>query len=165
MTQADSDRTSNLDLAIGIIFHLADGTIQSCNTDAEKILGYAAEQLIGTSSFELPWQTIHEERSSFSPETHPAIASLKTSQPCSDVVMGFYKPKGDLVWLSIDTLPLFKANNTELYGVEITFRDITEDFQTQITPQALSQKQLNAANASPSPQTPTEQHQATVDAV
>ena len=120
MKQADSDRTSNLDLAIGIIFHLADGTIQSCNTDAEKILGYAAEQLIGTSLFELPWQTIHEERSSLSPETHPAIATFSTNQPRSDVVMGFSQPGGNLVCLSIDTLPLFKANNSELYGVEIT---------------------------------------------
>ena len=121
----NSNLTSNSTVAVGIVIHLADGTIQSCNTDAEIILGYSAEQLIGANSFEPSWQTIHQDGSPFTPETYPATISLRTGQPCSNVVMGFYQSSGDLVWLSIDTLPLCKANNTELYGVEVSFIDIT----------------------------------------
>ncbi|VEP18647.1 Histidine kinase [Hyella patelloides LEGE 07179] len=132
--------TSELNTAVGVIFHLADGTIQSCNAEVEALLGYTVEQLVGTSAFDPPWQTIHEDGSIFLPETYPAIFSLRTGRVCSDVVMGFYKPSGELVWLSIDTLPLFKADNTQAYGVEVTFRDITQNIEAQITRQNSSQK-------------------------
>ncbi|MCC0179575.1 PAS domain-containing protein [Waterburya agarophytonicola K14] len=128
------NRTSSTDTAVGIIFYLADGTIQSCNPDAEKILGYTVEQLVETSSFNLPWQTIHEDGSLFLPETYPITVSIRTGKSCSDVIVGFYKPNGDLIWLSVDTLPLFKAGNAEAYGVETTFKDITEDLKVQFTP-------------------------------
>ncbi|MEM8779902.1 MAG: PAS domain-containing protein, partial [Cyanobacteria bacterium P01_G01_bin.49] len=130
--------TSELNTTVGVIFHSADGTIQSCNADVETLLGYTIEQLIGTSAFDPPWQTIHEDGSIFLPETYPAIFSLRTGRICSDVVMGFYKPSGELVWLLIDTLPLFKADNTQAYGVEVTFRDITQDIKAQITRQSSS---------------------------
>jgi PAS domain S-box-containing protein len=132
--------TSELNTAIGIIFHLADGTIQSCNANAAELLGYTVEQLVGASAFDPPWQTIHEHGSIFLPETYPAIFSLRTGRVCSDVVMGFYQPSGELVWLSIDTLPLFKIDKSKPYGVEVTFRDITEDIVTQITSQNSPQK-------------------------
>ena len=136
----NSNLTSNSTAAVGIVIHLADGTIQSCNTDAEIILGYSAEQLIGANSFEPSWQTIHQDGSPFTRETYPATISLRTGQPCSDVVMGFYQPSKDLVWLSIDTLPLCKANNTELYGIEVSFVDITAEISAKIPPADLLPK-------------------------
>ena len=142
--KTNSSRTSDTASAVGIVFQLADGTIQSCNIDAEIILGYTAEQLIGTSIFSPPWQTIHENGSPLLIETHPAIASLRTGQACSDAIVGFYQPSGNLVWLSIDTLPLFKADNTIPYGVEVTFRDITKEIKAQITPQSLPKQQSSA---------------------
>ena len=131
------NRTSNSTAAVGVIFHLADGTIQSCNVEAENILGYTAKQLIGASPFNPPWQTIHEDGSVFPTESYPAIVSIRTGQPCSDVIMGFYKPDGDLVWISIDTLPLVKVNSNELYGVEVSFIDVTKDVGTGIISKAL----------------------------
>ncbi|MDJ0569785.1 MAG: PAS domain-containing protein [Pleurocapsa sp. MO_192.B19] len=119
---------------MGRIFHLANGTIQSCNANACKILGYSFEQLVGSSSFELPWQTIQENDSAFFLETHPAIASIKTTQPYYNVLIGFYQPSGDLIRLSINTLPLYKANSNELYGVEVSFIDLTQDTKVRIKP-------------------------------
>ena len=137
---------------VGVIFHLADGTIQSCNVEAENILGYTAKQLIGASPFEPPWQTIHEDGSPFPTESYPAIVSIKTGQPCSDVIMGFYKPNGDLVWISIDTLPLIKVNSNELYGVEVSFVDVTKDVGTGIISKA-----LDRIGEEQSPRTPTKE--------
>lgn len=134
------NRTSTTTSAVGIIFHLADGTIQSCNKNAETILGYTSEQMVGCSSFEPPWQTIHRDGSVFLPETYPATTSLRTGQSCSDVVMGFYRPSGDLIWLAIDTLPLFKANSSEPYGVEVTFIDITDEIKAQTTPRTSTKR-------------------------
>jgi PAS domain S-box-containing protein len=122
----DSNRSLNSTPAVGIILQIADGCIQSCNHEAERILGYTAKQLIEANYFEPPWQTIHQDGSIFSATTHPGITSLKTGQPCSDVVMGFHKPDGDLVWLSIATQPLFQASNSQAYAVVVSFTDITE---------------------------------------
>ena len=139
------NRTSNL-TAVGVIFYLADGTIQSCNAAAENILGYTVEQLIGASVFELPWQAIHQD-GSVPPHTHPAIASIRTGQPGSDVVMGVYKSNGDLVWISLDTLPLVKVNSDELYGVEMSFVEVAEDMEAITKSKALNEER--------SPQTTT----------
>ncbi len=133
--------------AIGIVFQLADGTIQSCNTNAEVILGCTAEQLIGASTFDPPWQTIYEDGSPFPSENHPAIVSIRTGQPCSDVVMGFYRLSGELVWLLIATQPLFKVNSTEPYGVEVSFKDITQQIEVQFTPESQTPVELPPTNA------------------
>ncbi|WP_019508113.1 hybrid sensor histidine kinase/response regulator [Pleurocapsa sp. PCC 7319] len=133
----DIDRTLNHSAAVGRIFHLADGTIQSCNANACKILGYSFEELVGSSSFELPWQTIQENDSIFFLETHPAIASIKTVQPFNNLLMGFYRSSGDLIRLSINTLPLCKANSNELYGVEVSFINLTQDTKVRITPKTI----------------------------
>ncbi|BAU63417.1 multi-sensor hybrid histidine kinase [Stanieria sp. NIES-3757] len=122
----------NLAAEKGIVLHGADGSIQACNADAEKILGYTAKQLVGSSSFEPPWQTIHEDGAAFSPETHPAIVTLKTGQPCTDVVMGFYKPNGKLIWLLLNSQPLFTENQTKPYGVIVTFTVISKQKQSEL---------------------------------
>ena len=122
----DINRTLNPTVAVGKIFHLANGTIQSCNANACEILGYSFEQLVGTSLFELPWQVIQDNDSTFVLETHPAIASMQTARASDNLLMGFNKPSGDLIRLSIDTLPLYKANDKKLYGVEISFIALTQ---------------------------------------
>ncbi len=47
----------------GTVLQLADGTIQGCNPAAEEILGLTAEQLIGRTCLDPPWQAIHEDGS------------------------------------------------------------------------------------------------------
>ena len=138
--------TSNSTAARGVVFHLEDGTIQSCNPNAARILGYSAEQLIGTSYFEPPWQTIDEDGSVLPPENHPAIASLKTGKPYNDIVVGFYKTNGDLVWLSIDSLPLFRANSTKPYGAVVSFADISDRY-TASEPETKINLELNSQAA------------------
>ncbi len=110
----------------GMIFQLADTTIQACNSAAEKILGYQLHQIVGKTFFEPPWQIIHENGSVVTPATHPAMVALQTKQPCKNMVMGFYQPTGKLGWLLLNSQPLFPANQAEPYAVVTTFIDITE---------------------------------------
>lgn len=146
--KTNPNRTLNSTTAVGVLFHLVDGTIQSCNPDAEEILGYSAKGLVEADFFDPPWQTIHQDGSSFLPENHPAIASIKTGQPYSDVIMGFYKPNNDLIWLSINTQPLIKPNTTELYGVEVTFVDVTQNISLEVVPQSSLKKSSSEQIAS-----------------
>ncbi|AFZ59737.1 PAS domain S-box protein [Anabaena cylindrica FACHB-243] len=110
----------------GMIFQLADTTIQACNAAAERILGYTTEQILGKTPFKSPLQTVHEDGSLFTAATYPCLVSLQTGKPCKNIVMGLYQPTGNLVWLLLNSQPLFQANTTSPYAVVTTFKDITE---------------------------------------
>ncbi|GAB4531797.1 MAG: hypothetical protein Tsb0014_15610 [Pleurocapsa sp.] len=122
----DSRAAFNSIATVGIIFQLADGSIQSCNREAERILGYTARQLIAADYFAPPWQTIHQDGSIFPAADHPGIISLKTGKPCSDIVMGFSQPDEQLVWLLVETQPLFQGDNLQPYAVVVSFIDLKE---------------------------------------
>lgn len=110
----------------GMILQLADGTICACNAGAERILGYTIEQIQAYTFTNFPWQTVDEEGTPFPSEAHPASVALQTGKPCVNVYRGIYKPNGKLIWLLLNSQPLFKANETVPYAVVTTFTDITE---------------------------------------
>jgi PAS domain S-box-containing protein len=125
----------------GVVLHLANGTIQACNRTAEKILGLTLEQLQDGNAINSPWQTIHADGTPFATDNHPVMVTLRTGQPCTNVVMGLYQPKGELIWLLMSTEPLWGVEDTP-YGAIATFTEITEqiNWRTTDTP-------LEAANA------------------
>jgi PAS domain S-box-containing protein len=109
----------------GIILLDAEGTIRACNASAERILGLTADQIMGRNLQEAHWQAFNEDGSPFPDEERPAMVTLRTGQPCRDV-MGVNKPDGTWRWLSINSQPLYKADGTTLNGVVASFQDITE---------------------------------------
>jgi PAS domain S-box-containing protein len=112
-------------LSEGVILQAQDGTIQASNPAAEQILGLTAEQMSGRISSELRWRTIHEDGSPFPEEDHPVTITLRTGHPLNNVVMGVYKPDGDLRWLSINSQPLIRPDESQPYAVVASFNDIT----------------------------------------
>jgi PAS domain S-box-containing protein len=114
-------------LSEGIVTYAMDGRIMTCNASAERILGLSEDEITGRTSLDPRWHTIHEDGSLFTAETHPAMLTLNTGQPCRDVVMGVYKPDGSLVWVLINSQPLFKPEDTsgKHFGVVASFADIT----------------------------------------
>jgi PAS domain S-box-containing protein len=110
----------------GIVLLDTDGSIRACNASAERILGLSAEQMMGRTPHDPRWRAIHEDGSPFPGETHPPMVTLRTGQPCSNVIMGVHKPDGTLTWISINSQPLFWADGTTLCGVAASFEDITE---------------------------------------
>ncbi|WP_448562853.1 PAS domain S-box protein [Trichothermofontia sp.] len=110
----------------GIILHQADGTITACNTAAERILGLPAEQILGKSVIDPMWRTIHEDGSPFLGQDYPASVTLRTGQPQSQVVIGIYRPDGNLRWLLVNSQPIFQPNSPTLHAVVVSFSDITE---------------------------------------
>ena len=110
----------------GVVIHAKDGQIISCNPAAADILGLTIDQLTGRTSIDPHWHTIHEDGSLFPGETHPAMQTLKTGQPVTNVTMGVRKPDGNLTWISINSLPMYNTDEVEHSGVLVTFSDITE---------------------------------------
>lgn len=110
----------------GIVLLDAEGTIQACNRSAERILGLSAEQIMGRTSFDPRWRAIQEDGSPFPDDTRPAVITLRTGQPCSNVIMGVHKPDGELTWISINSEPLLGEDGRTLAGVVASFEDITD---------------------------------------
>ncbi|MBD2386077.1 PAS domain S-box protein [Cylindrospermum sp. FACHB-282] len=111
----------------GIVLLDADGNIVACNASAENILGLTADLMIGHAPWKYYWPSIHEDGSPFPSDTYPLALTLQTGESFANVVMGFYKPNGQLNWVSMNSQPLFHQNDPPtLYGVVISFTDITE---------------------------------------
>ncbi len=113
-------------LAEGIVFMDAGYRLQASNLSAERILGLTAEQIGGRTSFDPRWRAIHEDGSPFPGDTHPIVMTLRTGQPCANVIMGVHKPSGELTWISINSQPLFRRGARKPYAAVASFFDITE---------------------------------------
>jgi len=113
-------------MAEGIVLQQADGSITACNVSAERILGLTRDQIMGRTSMDLDRFTIREDGSPFPGEAHPAMISLKTGQPQSNVVMGIGLGTDTITWISINSQPLFHSGDTAPYAVVTSFTDITE---------------------------------------
>lgn len=118
-------------LSEGIVLQDADGAIQACNASAEAITGLTQDQMMGLTSLDLGWWAIHEDGSPFPGQTHPAMVTLSTGEPCSNVIMGLHKPDGTLTWISINSQPLLRSGETKPYAVVTSFTDITERVATE----------------------------------
>ena len=95
-------------MAEGVVFRDADGRIAAINGSAERILGLAADRIVGTTSLNIALQTIHEDGSPFPGEMHPAMVVLRTGQSQSGVIMGVHKQDGSLTWVSVESHPMLR---------------------------------------------------------
>ncbi len=118
-------------MAEGIVLQQVHGRITACNDAAERILGISAEQMMGRTSVDPSWRTIREDGSPFPGEAHPAMVTLQTGEPQSNAIMGVHKPDGTLTWISINSQPLCRPDETKPYAVVCSFSDITERKRTE----------------------------------
>jgi len=110
----------------GIVVQDPDGRITAANESAGRIFGVSREQLIGRTSLDSQWQTVHEDGALFPPTEHPAMIALGTGQRQTRVIMGVEKSDGARTWLSINAQPLFRDDAPNPYAAVTSFTDITE---------------------------------------
>jgi PAS domain S-box-containing protein len=118
-------RTVVAALSEGVVLLGQGGVIQTCNPAAEQVLGLTTGQMAGRTLIDPGWQTIHEDGSPYTSETFPASVTLRTGQPLVNVMMGIFTPAGDLRWLSINSQPLIRPDESQPYAVVVSFTDIT----------------------------------------
>jgi PAS domain S-box-containing protein len=53
------------------------------------------------------------------------VVTLASGEALSDVIMGGNRPDGSLVWISINTKPLFRSAESRPSAVVVSFIDIT----------------------------------------
>ncbi|HET9656838.1 MAG TPA: EAL domain-containing protein [Kineosporiaceae bacterium] len=120
-----------LALGEGIVVQDGDGRIVECNAAAERLLGLSRDELLGVASADPRWHALHEDGSPFPGETHPGMVTLRTGQPCRDVVMRVRTDLREDRWLLINTQPLTGSGTEAPYGVVASFTDITEVHRAQ----------------------------------
>lgn len=113
-------------MAEGVILHQADGQIIACNASAERILGLSENQLMGRTSIDPRWQTIREDGTPFPGREHPAMVTLNTGEPQTNVVFGVHKPTGELTWIQVNSQPVFNEGDPQPVAAVVSFSDITE---------------------------------------
>ena len=114
-------------LGEGVVMQPRDGMIAAYNPAAARILGLSGDQLAGRSSLDPLWRAVREDGSVFPGSEHPAMETLRSGQPLTDVIMGVYKPSAELTWISINTRPLRKSDQALPHAVVTTFRDVTRE--------------------------------------
>lgn len=110
----------------GITLMDASGSIVACNASAERILGLTESQIVGSTPMDPLWQVVREDGSPFHPQDRPAMVTLRSGEPCSNVIMGVSKPDGTLTWISANTRPLCHRGESRPYAVLTSFADITD---------------------------------------
>ena len=113
---------------IGILYQQADGSVASCNKEAERILGYTAREM------RLVLSQSPSQANQHSLNTHPALAfstcqsfitALTTGQPADDELVEFQRSDGSQLRLLLDSQPLFSESGDRPSGVVTTFKNIT----------------------------------------
>jgi PAS domain S-box-containing protein len=116
----------------GVVYQDVDGNIISANSAAEEVLGLTIDQMMGRTSMDPRWKSIHEDGSDFPGDTHPSMVALKTGEEVRNVVMGVFHPdKERHVWININAVPQFKSGENKPYQVYTTFEDITNRVETE----------------------------------
>ncbi len=119
-------------MAQGVVYQDAEGNIFSANPAAERVLGLTQDQMMGRTSMDPRWRSIHEDGADFPGETHPAMVALKTGESVNDVIMGVFLPeKEEYRWLRINAVPQIREGEEKPYQVYTTFTDITESRQAE----------------------------------
>ncbi|MCP3892988.1 MAG: PAS domain S-box protein [Desulfobulbaceae bacterium] len=120
-------RTLYESMVQGVVYQDRTGSIISANPAAERILGLTFDQMVGRTSVDPRWKTIHEDSSDFPGDTHPAMVSLKTGKRVNNVIMGVFNPQDkNYTWINTNSFPRFNTGENEPYQVYTTFEDITD---------------------------------------
>lgn len=110
----------------GVLVHDQHGVVHTCNPSAERILGRSAHHLIGHSILDQDWRAIREDGSPYPADRFPGMITLQTGTLFANEVMGIHQPDGSLVWISVNSRPLFTGGESTPRNVLISFTDVTE---------------------------------------
>lgn len=121
-------------MGTGAVCQGRDGVIIDANSAAETILGRSRAQVLGLASRAPEWDAIHADGSPFPAESHPAMVTLRTGEPQTNVLMGFRDGSGDRRWIRINSHVVDYAADGSVDSVVTTFHDVTDkrDLQHQL---------------------------------
>ncbi len=109
----------------GLLLQDANSKIVASNSAARRILDMDETALRTRSSFDPVCKTVREDGSDWPAADHPAMRTLRTGQPETDVIMGVQRPQGEMRWICINTLLTGGDSDGDERVVISSFSDIT----------------------------------------
>jgi len=125
-------RTMFENMAEGVFYQSADGTMIDVNAAALEIFGLAREEFLGSTSYDEVWQVVDVDGKPLPPAERPSIIALKTGQFVQKDDVGIYNSqKQAFTWLRIFAKPQFRPGENEPYQVFVTLHEVTARKQAQ----------------------------------
>jgi PAS domain S-box-containing protein len=118
-------------MPVGMVIQDHTGAICEVNPAAESILGLPRPQLLGIESTDPRWHSTHPDGSPFPGSEHPAMVSLRTGEPQTDVEMWIRGREDQLTMISINSRLIPSPQRTQSKMAVSTFRDITAQVRAE----------------------------------
>ncbi|MBK8986480.1 MAG: PAS domain S-box protein [Chloroflexi bacterium] len=131
LTSEERYRSVVMAMSEGVVLQSRDGLILACNAAAECILGLTTAQMMGRASVDSHLQAIREDGTPCPPDEHPAMVTLRTGRPLTNVIMGIQRPTGERRWISINSQPLTRPDESLPFAVVTSFTDFTGRLQQE----------------------------------
>jgi len=113
-------------MAQGVFYQQADGTLTDINPAGLEMFGLSPEQFLGKPIYHKDWKVVDEDMNVLPFAKHPSQLALANGSENSKVI-GFFNPLLKYYrWLVINAKPQFRAGESKPYQVFVTMHDITE---------------------------------------
>ena len=122
----------------GLVLQATDGAIIEWNSAAERVLGLSTEELAGRTSIDSRWRCVQADGTDWPGDTHPAMVAMATGRPVRDGLMGVHRPDGALVWMRVNSQPLYDEG--VLTGAFTAFQDITAEITHERRSAAMAER-------------------------
>jgi diguanylate cyclase (GGDEF)-like protein/PAS domain S-box-containing protein len=110
-------------IAAGVVLQDAEGRMIDCNDMAAAMLGATRDELLQRRSDDPEWNSVRADGSPFPHDEQPASVTLRTGQPCFDVIMGTNNRSHARHWLTVNTFAVDLDEGVK--GVISSFVDVT----------------------------------------
>jgi diguanylate cyclase (GGDEF)-like protein/PAS domain S-box-containing protein len=110
-------------IAAGVVLQDSEGRMLDCNDMAAAMLGAERDELLQRRSDDPEWNSVRADGSPFAHDEQPASVTLRTGEPCFDVIMGTNNRSHARHWLTVNTFRVDLDDGS--HGVISSFVDVT----------------------------------------
>ncbi len=118
-------------MAEGIVLKNASDQYVHWNQTASEVFGIGIDEMKGKTTESFKRQIIREDGSEFQKDDLPSQHTLRTGEPCQNVIIGIRRSPQVTNWFKVNTRPYYKTGDGKSGGVIISFADITERKKTE----------------------------------
>lgn len=114
-------------LAEGILLRDMNGNLITCNASAERIVGLTRQQLIEENhTGAIQWEVFREDNTLCPRDEQPTRLAMQ-GKPQRNVVVGLHRPGFPMLWLRVNSQPVYMPGETSPYAILVSFTDITAE--------------------------------------
>ncbi len=113
----------------GVIIRDISGKVIDVNSAALRILNINHEKVFEITANDITWNAVTEDGVPLDSYEHPSEVVLRTGRSAKKTVVGITNQDGVITWLQVSAEPIFKNKLSELFGVAMSFSDITSQIE------------------------------------